>query len=136
MADTFQLQVATPERLLIDEQVTEAQLPAKNGYIGVLAGHAPLVSALGAGVLTYQGGTPRTLAVAGGFIEILENHVRVLVDHAEFAEDIQPDRARRELEEGMDALKKAQTEHDAEVALAIIGRAQACIDAAERRGPA
>ena len=54
MADTFQLEVATPERLLVDEQVTEAELPGEDGYMGILAGHAPLLSALGAGVLTYQ----------------------------------------------------------------------------------
>ena len=47
MADTFQLEVATPERLLVDEQVTEAELPGKDGYMGVLPGHAPLLSALG-----------------------------------------------------------------------------------------
>jgi F-type H+-transporting ATPase subunit epsilon len=86
MADTFQLEVATPEQLLVDEQVTEAELPGKDGYMGVLAGHAPLLSALGAGNLTYQGGGGQhVLKIDGGFVEIFDNHVRVLADHAETA---------------------------------------------------
>ena len=68
MPDTFQLEVATPERLLVDEQVTQAELPGKNGYLGVLPGHAPLLSALGAGVLTYASSDgQRVLAIDGGF---------------------------------------------------------------------
>ena len=85
MADTFQLEVATPERLLVDEKVTEAELPGKDGYMGVLPGHAPLLSALGAGTLTYKsGGGQKVLKIDGGFLEIFDNHVRVLADHAEF----------------------------------------------------
>src|SRR5579875_2985325 len=98
MADTFQLEVATPERLFVDEQVTEAELPGKEGYLGILAGHAPLLSVLGAGVLAYKSGSgEQVLALDGGFVEIFENHVRVLAEHAEFGRDIQPDYARREL---------------------------------------
>ncbi|HEY3938120.1 MAG TPA: ATP synthase F1 subunit epsilon [Bryobacteraceae bacterium] len=87
MADTtFQLEVATPEQLLVDEHVTEAELPGKDGYLGVLPGHAPLLSALGAGTLTYQGsGGRQVLKIDGGFVEIFDNHVRVLADHAESA---------------------------------------------------
>ena len=86
MADTFQLEVATPERLLVDEQVTEAELPGKDGYMGVLPGHAPLLSALGEGTLTYKsGGGQKVLKIDGGFVEVFDNHVRVLADHAEFS---------------------------------------------------
>lgn len=86
MADgsTFKLQVATPERLFVDEQVTEAELPGKDGYMGILPGHAPLLSALGAGTLTYSsGGGKRMLKIDGGFVEVFDNQVRVLADHAE-----------------------------------------------------
>ncbi len=84
MADTFQLEIATPERLLLNEQVSEAQLPGKDGYMGVLANHAPLLSALGAGVLSYQNGNgSHSLNISGGFLEISDNHVRVLADNAE-----------------------------------------------------
>jgi F-type H+-transporting ATPase subunit epsilon len=83
MADTFQLQVATPERLFVDEQVTWTELPGKEGYMGILAGHAPLLSILGAGILTYTSGAGDTkLKIAGGFVEVFENHVRVLAEHA------------------------------------------------------
>jgi F-type H+-transporting ATPase subunit epsilon len=90
MADTFQLEIATPERLIIDAQVTEAQWPAKNGYMGVLPGHAPLVSALDTGVLTYMGaaGTGRgVVKIDGGFVEVLNDQVRILADKAEVAQE-------------------------------------------------
>jgi F-type H+-transporting ATPase subunit epsilon len=84
MADTFQLEVATPERLFVDEQVTWTELPGKEGYMGILAGHAPLLSILGSGILTYNsGGGERKLKIEGGFVEVFDNHVRVLADHAE-----------------------------------------------------
>ena len=56
MAETFELEVVTPERQLVKEQVEEAQIPAKNGYLGVLPGHAPLLSELGTGFLYYVSG--------------------------------------------------------------------------------
>lgn len=134
MADTFQLEIATPERLLVDEQVTTAELPGKNGYLGVLAGHAPLLSALGAGVLSFEGGSSgrQVLAIAGGFVEIFENHVRVLADNAEYGREIQADRARRELEEANQKLKHAHETEESQAALRTIERAQARVDAAAR----
>ena len=136
MADTFQLEVATPERLLVDEQVSEAELPGKEGYLGVLPGHAPLLSALGAGVLSYRGGSggQQVLVIDGGFVEVFDNHVRVLADNAEYAKDIQVDAARRELEEANNALKEAHDSAESESALRKAQRAQARIDATERPG--
>lgn len=132
MPDTFQLEVATPERLFVDEQVSEAELPGKDGYLGVLSGHAPLLSALGAGVLTYSGvGEKRVLAIDGGFVEVFENHVRVLADHAEFAQDIQADLARHQLDQAMNALKQAHDGPESDAALRAMGKAQARLDAAE-----
>jgi F-type H+-transporting ATPase subunit epsilon len=132
MADTFQLEVATPERLLVDEQVTEAELPGQDGYMGILAGHAPLLSALGAGVLTYQGGGEQVLAIDGGFVEVFDNHVRVLADHAEFGRDIQAESARRQLDQALEAMKNANQQPDSDAALAAVKKAQARIDAAEK----
>jgi F-type H+-transporting ATPase subunit epsilon len=134
VADTFQLEVATPERRLVDEQVREAELPGKEGYMGVLPGHAPLLSALGAGVLTYDGGSSgrQVLVIDGGFVEVFENHVRVLADNAEYARDIQVDAARRELEQANQALKEAHEADTSQAALRAAQRAQARIDAAER----
>jgi F-type H+-transporting ATPase subunit epsilon len=99
MAETIELEVVTPERQLVKEAVTEAQVPAREGYIGVLPGHAPLLSLLGSGVLTYapQGGARKALAIHGGFVEVLPDHVRVLANLAERAEEIDIDKARAEL---------------------------------------
>ncbi len=134
MADNFQLQVATPERLFVDEQVSSVQLPGKGGYMGILAGHAPLLSALGGGVLSYEGGGgPHTVAISGGFVEVFDNHVRVLADHAEFPQNINVDAARHELDEANEALRKADSEQAATDAMAAYQRAQARIDAAEKR---
>jgi F-type H+-transporting ATPase subunit epsilon len=84
MADTFQLRVATPEKLVVDQQVTDAEVPGKDGYMGILAGHAPLLSALGEGQLTYTvSGAKSTLKIDGGFVEVFENTVSVLADHAD-----------------------------------------------------
>jgi F-type H+-transporting ATPase subunit epsilon len=130
MPDSLELEVATPERLLVREQATEVQVPGKNGYMGILPGHAALLSQLGSGVLDYvAGGERRYLAVAGGFLEVLPGHVRVLADVAERAEDIDAARARV-------ALERAQEQtggEDPAAALAAVGRAQARIAAAERK---
>jgi F-type H+-transporting ATPase subunit epsilon len=133
MPDTFQLEVATPERLLVDEQVTEAELPGKNGYLGILPGHAPLLSALGAGVLTYSaGGGSEVLAIDGGFVEVLGDHVRVLAEHAEYARDIQVVAARRQLEEATAKQRNVRDTEESEALLRTIQKAQARVDAAEK----
>ncbi|MBV8552807.1 MAG: F0F1 ATP synthase subunit epsilon [Acidobacteriaceae bacterium] len=85
MAKTIQLKVATAERLLIDSEVSAAECPCTTGYIGVLPGHAPLVGVLGTGTLTYTPtrGNGKSLKLSGGFIQIVDNCVRVLADSAE-----------------------------------------------------
>jgi F-type H+-transporting ATPase subunit epsilon len=130
MPDSLELVVATPERRLVREQATEVQVPGKNGYLGILPGHAALLGQMGSGVLSYvAGGHRRYLAVAGGFLEVLPGQVRVLADVAERAEDIDAARARA-------ALQRAQGEtggDDPAAALAAMERAQARIRAAERK---
>jgi len=86
MADSFLLEVATPERLWVRERVREAQIPCRNGYIGVLPGHAALLSELGSGRLSYAGESGSgSLRISGGWVEVLDDHVRVLADEAEAA---------------------------------------------------
>lgn len=83
MADTFLLEVVTPERQFVREQVSEAQIPGKNGYLGILPGHAALLTELGAGELSYTvGGHKRTLKIDGGWFEISSDHARVLATSA------------------------------------------------------
>ncbi len=84
MADTFLLEVATPERLMVKEDVSEAQIPASTGYLGILPGHAALLSELGAGELSYVcGGRKRALTIDGGWVQVANDHVRVLANTAE-----------------------------------------------------
>ena len=133
MPDTLELEVATPERELVREQVTEVQVPAAQGYIGVLPGHAPLMGALGIGTLTYVvGGAKRHLSVHGGFLEILENHVRVLADVAERAEEIDIQRAKAALERSQREALNPALGVDPAVALAATLRAQARLATAEK----
>lgn len=84
MADTFQIEIATPEKLVASQQAESAQIPGKDGYLGVLPGHAALLSELGAGELsiTLSGRTDR-YTVTGGYVEIRDNQVRILADKAE-----------------------------------------------------
>ncbi len=133
MADTFQFQLVSPERMLVDEQVSEAQIPAAEGYIGVMPGHAPLMSELKpGGVLTYKGsGGEKTLAVYGGFVEVLPERTRVLADAAEFSTEINADKARQRLAEATKAMEKPAD--DPAPALAELAQAQAAVDAASKR---
>lgn len=90
------LTIVTPERKLVDRQVSEVVLPGSEGYFGVLPGHAPLLSALKVGEISYgQEGRTFCVAVAWGFVEVLADRVSVLADIAERAEDIDIERARK-----------------------------------------
>jgi F-type H+-transporting ATPase subunit epsilon len=137
MADTLQLEVATPERALVREVVSGVQLPGKSGYMGILPGHAALLGLLGIGTLTYEvDGRKRYLCVHQGFLEVLEDHVRVLADAAERAEEIDVPRAQA-------ALKRAQEEGlnpalgvDPGAALLAMARAQARLEAAQQKSVA
>lgn len=134
MADGLQLEVATPERELVSERVSEVELRGKNGYMGILPGHAPLLGELGIGHLTYVSGRRRWyLAVHSGFLEILEDHVRVLADAAERAEDIDVERARTALRRAREEVLNPPAGMDTNAALAALERAQTRVDVAERK---
>jgi F-type H+-transporting ATPase subunit epsilon len=98
MAETFQLEIVTPERKVVSERVEELQMPGKKGYLGILAGHAPLVTELAAGEITYRraGETnPVRLAVAWGFAEVLPNKTTMLAEVAERPEEIDVEAAKK-----------------------------------------
>jgi F-type H+-transporting ATPase subunit epsilon len=136
MAETIELEVVTPERELVKEQVTEAQIPAKSGYIGVLPGHAPLLSLLGSGVLSYmtQSGSRKAMAIYRGFVEVLPDHIRVLADLAEFSDEIDLEKARAALKTAAErlTLNDPAAATDPAVALAESELAQARVSAAEQ----
>ena len=135
MANTFQLQVVDPERSLVDEKVEEAQIPARDGYIGVLPGHAPLMSELmDGGVMTYMsGGVEKVIALFGGFVEVLPDRVRVLADRGAKQADIDATAAQQELAVALKSIENMHGEADPAVALAEMQRAQAKVDAVGRR---
>lgn len=84
MADTFEIEIATPERLVLRREADFAQIPGKDGYLGVLPGHAALLSELGDGELSVTlNSETDTYSIHGGYVEIRDNHVRVLVDRVE-----------------------------------------------------
>ena len=134
MADTFEIEIATPERLLAREKAVRSQIPAKDGYIGVLPDHAALLSELGIGALTYT--TPEdhrfSLAICGGFLEINNNVVRVLTDIAEKGHEIDVSRAEQALKRAQDAMINPALGIDIASALIAARHAQARIDAARK----
>jgi F-type H+-transporting ATPase subunit epsilon len=134
MPELLALEVATPERQLVREEVTEVQIPGKSGYLGVLPGHAPLISELGTGFLSYSAGNgKRYLSVQGGFVEVLPDHVRVLANSAERAEEIDVERARAELKRAQEQIVNPAVGVDPAVSLDALAWAQARVDAAERK---
>ena len=133
MPDTFQLEIVTPEKMVVRDTAEEAQIPGRNGYIGVLPGHAPLITELGAGEIAYKsGGQSHRFALAWGFAEILPDRVTVLAETVERAEEIDTNRARQSLSEAEESLKSAHTEEDFTQALGKISRAQARLEVAQK----
>src|SRR5262245_18442063 len=89
MADTFQLEIVTPDKLVVKEVAEELQIPGKNGYLGSLPGHAPVITELSVGQISYRRGTEtHYLCVAWGFAEVLPDKVTILAETAECGEDV------------------------------------------------
>jgi len=134
LADTFEIEIATPERLLAREKAIRAQIPAKEGYIGVLPDHASLLSELGIGAMTYT--TPDdhrfSPAIRGGFLEIHNNVVRVLSDIAEKGQEIDVSQAEKDLKHAQDEMVNPALGVDIAAALIAVRHAQARIDAARK----
>ena len=90
----LKLEIVTPERLIVSEEIDEIVLPGSEGYFGVLPGHTPLLATLHVGELWYRTGQEKHyLAVAFGFVEVLPDRVTVLAHIAERAHEIDVPRA-------------------------------------------
>ncbi len=128
MSTTFLLEVATPEKLVVRNDASEAQIPGSEGMLGILPGHAPLISEIEAGELSYtMDGQRHVLAIAKGWVEISGNHVRVLVDSCETADQIDIARAEESLKRALERLHSPKGELDLARALNAAKRAQARI---------
>ncbi|MGH9737498.1 MAG: F0F1 ATP synthase subunit epsilon [Candidatus Acidiferrales bacterium] len=136
--DAIELQIVTPERHVLQENVQSVEVPGKEGYLGILPGHAPLITELGIGILSYHkdSGT-RFLTVINGYAEVLPHRVIVLADMAERAEEIDVERTRRARERAQAELAKAGPgNEDGQRAEQALQRALVRLQAAAKTGAA
>jgi F-type H+-transporting ATPase subunit epsilon len=135
MAGLLRLEVATPERMLLKESVRQAQVPAANGYLGILPGHAPLLAELGTGVLVYEleDGQKKWMSVIGGYVEVGPEHIRVLANRAESADEIDVARAQAALRRAEERILHPAPGVDIARALNAAKRARARLEAAAHK---
>jgi F-type H+-transporting ATPase subunit epsilon len=132
MSDTFQLEIVTPEKKVVDTAAEEIQIPGKNGYLGVLPGHAPLISELAVGEIKFRTGSEeQRLAVAWGFVEVLPDKVMILAETAERPSEIDVERARKAKERAEQQLTSGDTNVDVEQALNALKKAETRLEVAE-----
>jgi len=135
MADTLELEIVTPDKLLVHERVEQVQIPGKTGELGILPGHAPLITTLTIGEISYRQGTnTHYLAVAWGFAEVLPQKVTILADTAERADEIDVKRAQEAKARAEAALARAAADLDFDATLFALHRAEARIAVAARAG--
>ncbi len=104
----LKLEIVTPEKLVLDAEADSVTLPTASGEAGILPSHAPLVSALKPGILTYSvKGVNDKLAISSGFVEVNTDKVSVLVDTAETASDIDVEAAKADRDETEQAIAAA-----------------------------
>src|SRR6476661_9005063 len=134
MADTFQLEIVTPDKQVVNDVAEEAQVPAKGGYIGILPGHAPLITELGVGEISYRKGSEtKRLAVAWGFAEVLPTKVTILAETAERAEDIDVARAQKARDAAQRQLQSGDPNTNYDLVQAALERAETRLQVAAGR---
>jgi len=134
MAEALQLEIVTPEKQVVSDTAEEVQIPGKNGYLGILPGHAPLITELAVGEIVYRKeGRPQYLSVAWGFAEVLPNKVTILAEAAECPEEIDVRRAQEAKERAEQHLKSQNPDTDFERALNALKRADVRLDVASKK---
>ena len=127
LPENIEIEVVTPQKHVLHDSVQSIEMPGKDGYLGILPGHAPLLTELGVGILTYQkGAEKRQLTVINGYAEVLPDRVTVLAELSERAEDIDVARVRVAKDRAEAELAKAGTgtpEMDWQVASRALQRA-------------
>jgi F-type H+-transporting ATPase subunit epsilon len=130
MAETFKLEIVTPERMVVSAEAEDVLIPGKGGYLDVLPGHAPLLTEIDIGEIAYRaGGDLKRLSVAWGFAEVLPDKVTILAETAEKAEEIDVPRAETAKQKAEGELQKAGPEGNAD-AQAALKRANTRLDVA------
>jgi len=134
MANTFQLEIVTPSRLLVKDAAEEAQIPGVTGYLGILPGHAPLITELGVGEITYKAsGATHTLSVAWGFMEVLPDKVTILAEAAERPHEIDVERAQKAKDRAEQRLKSNDLQVDYTRAEDALQRAETRLNVAKEK---
>ena len=135
MPDTFQLEIVTPEKMVVKDAAEEMQIPGKKGYLGILPGHAPLITELAVGEISYRNnGYTHHLAVAWGFAEVLPDKVTILAETAERGEDVDCERAQKARERAEQRLTSGDPEVDVPRAQNALSRANSRLEAAQKEG--
>ena len=134
MADLLQLEIVTPEKKVVEARAEEVQIPGKNGYLGILPGHAPLITELSVGEIIYrENSTQQRLAVAWGFAEVLPDKVTILAETAERPSEIDVARAREAKLRAEQRLASGDPNVDFARALDALHRAEARLDVAAQK---
>jgi F-type H+-transporting ATPase subunit epsilon len=135
MAETFQLEIVTPEKLVVKDVAEEMQIPGKSGYLGILPGHAPLITELSVGRISYRNGSEtHYLCVAWGFAEVLPDKVTILAETAERGEDVDCERAQKAKERAEKRLASGDPEVDVPRAQGALARANTRLEVAQKEG--
>lgn len=131
------LEVVTPERLVLSQEVEEVVAPGELGQFGVLPGHRPFFTSLAIGELVYRsGGEEHHIAVSGGFAEVLPDRVIILAETAELASEIDVERAQRAKKRAEERLKNlSPADPEYAVAQAALKRAVTRLKVAEHLSP-
>jgi len=131
----FPLELVTPERILFSEEVQAVRAPGINGSFGVLARHAPMLTALTTGLikLTLANGFDAFIATSGGFMEVSRQKVIILADSAELSEEIDVEKARAAAERARKLLEVPDGSVDAEELRKELEHAENLIRVAEMR---
>src|ERR1700746_479578 len=135
MAETFQLEIVTPDKMVVKDSAEEMQIPGKNGYLGILPGHAPLITELAVGQISYRTGSEtHYLCVAWGFAEVLPDKVTILAETAERGEDIDCTRAQKAKDRAEKRLTGGDPEVDVDRAQNALAKANNRLEAAAKEG--
>ena len=136
MAKSFKVNIITPERTVFEVEAVSVVIPGSEGYLGIWANHAPLVTGVQPGVVTLtqaDGEKEIFLAVSGGFLEVSRNTVNIMCDTCERAREIDLDRAKAAIQRAKERLASHGEAEDQEKARQALERAQARVHAAYLR---
>jgi F-type H+-transporting ATPase subunit epsilon len=129
------LEIVTPDRAILHAEVDEVEIPAEDGYLGILPGHTPLLAALRVGELWYRRGQEKTyLSVAFGFVEVQPDRVTILAQVAERADEIDIVRAEAALRRAEAQLSRPAPDVDVEVARLAMLKALIRVQVAAKAG--